>query len=525
MEKPVRGSVFNSTFEGLKSNALKLLKLYDFDHILDDLKKIKHLSPSYYWDITTLDLRGNLDYKNPMIKISVLLKDDQSFFEKFMHFKASMLAFAEHFKIPKEMYEFTFVKQTSPTNFFRVDFCIFSPFRAVNIKEHAEPLVCRLSRHQIMQIKMKLDDLEIPNFDFWNKVRVKEDIHYWVEPHIVIPDTSIDTISKVRQILTELNINPDTLFYYWDYANEDLNLVVGSFGSIGFLDKIHNKNPFVQSKEGKILAGTRAELLFGYLKKKAEEYFKYYLSEEKVFWPNPSVFFRRVIKTVLRYDIYIPNTQDISHLNFSDYILASDFGSVLKQLNTFLEELLNKKRLYQLEREIYLGRDAVYMYIARRSYLLGKREFSRGKVKYIDFPRSFICYDKERARNVKEYLNSILGENISDVIFIDTGYHASVPCHILDMYSVESEDFKKHILMLDSDKNEFTIRSKREVQYTAVESLPKAFRKARGLYHLPSGKIKTFAPPVDFDEFISFAILSFVAAHHFYKKGLLEIKN
>lgn len=187
--------------------------------------------------------------------------------------------------------------------------------------------------------------------------------------------------------------------------------------------------------------------------------------------------------------------------------------------DTFLE--LDKRETTQ---EVYLGRDAIFMYYSRRAQLLARGEKTAKRILYLNYPRSIMGGSFTTEERI-EYLQSAGIKDISKCVFIDTGYRGSIPRHIMSLFSIPEEEMRHHILMIKSSAESKTqvprrnLNGRVEDDVHVIENAPKPADTAEGLYRDKiSGKIKTYSRPFDVPQILRFEVLKYLAMRYFYMR-------
>ncbi len=192
------------------------------------------------------------------------------------------------------------------------------------------------------------------------------------------------------------------------------------------------------------------------------------------------------------------------------------------QIFTELDERLIKNPNSQ---EVYLGRDAMFMYQARKAQFIAQGLPTNNLV-YINYPTNFIGYRTSLTKTDKlTYLkdNNII--NIDNVVFIDTGVSGSIPQDIMsNLFNIKDADYINDRILLIKSK----VAGRRGKYITdnasiySTESSPKPEHTALGLYKHKSGKIKTYAMQKDVTKILQYDLLRHVIMRHFYLDGLYK---
>lgn len=218
---------------------------------------------------------------------------------------------------------------------------------------------------------------------------------------------------------------------------------------------------------------------------------------------------------------------------FSDYqkermakIIREVYGTHVPAYTDMFRDLDERKPAL----EVYLGRDGAFMYYARRAQLWGRGEKTQGRIVYLNYPRGI----KDESFSVEERRKYLKDRGITDVsnaIFIDTGYQGSIPEHILKtIFGIESpEEIDKRILLIESsysDRRQVRRTSRDNSDVSVIEGSPMLAGSARGLYeHAGNKKLTPFAHPEDPFTIFSHEAIKFLCMRHFYLQGQQEAKK
>ncbi len=180
--------------------------------------------------------------------------------------------------------------------------------------------------------------------------------------------------------------------------------------------------------------------------------------------------------------------------------------------------------------EVYLGRDGAFMYYARRAQLWARGESTKGRVVYLNYPRG-IQDESFSVEERRKYLKDRGITDVSNAIFIDTGYRGSIPEHILKVvFGIESiDEINKRILLIESTyENKRQVRRSRESgsDVGVIEGSPMLTSTARGLYkHAGNNKLTPYASPHDAVTIFLHEAIKFLCMRHFYLQGKQEAKG
>lgn len=177
--------------------------------------------------------------------------------------------------------------------------------------------------------------------------------------------------------------------------------------------------------------------------------------------------------------------------------------------------------------EVYLGRDASFLYYARRAYLWGKGEKTKDQIRYIVFPTKFTNFPTDEKT---QYLqdNKINTTDINDTVFIDTGKAGSVPENIIrSVFNIsDPKEIDSHILLMGGrESRRVKLKAASMSLVSTIESAPKTiFRPSTLLKNEASGKLVpnvTHAAP---EEILKHEAMKYLIMRHFYLQGKSERK-
>jgi hypothetical protein len=178
-------------------------------------------------------------------------------------------------------------------------------------------------------------------------------------------------------------------------------------------------------------------------------------------------------------------------------------------------------------REIFLARDASFMYYARRAQLLGRGE-SANKVVLINFSQRMLTAGFSQDE-LREYLASQGVTDVSDAVFVDTGWHGTIPAYLLtEVFEFQDEkEVNRHILLLESKNSHRQILRMKAGRITAKDiedSIPKPEDSATGLYRdEKSGKVLAYSEPSRSAlAYLQYDIFKYLCMRHFYLQGRSE---
>ncbi|MCI0597722.1 hypothetical protein L0Y34_01475 [Candidatus Parcubacteria bacterium] len=175
--------------------------------------------------------------------------------------------------------------------------------------------------------------------------------------------------------------------------------------------------------------------------------------------------------------------------------------------------------------EIYLGRDAVFMYYARRALLWGRGEKSQKKVVYLNYS-TLVKEERFTVEERRRYLRERGITDVSNAIFVDTGYVGSIPEHILkEVFDIhDREEIDKKILLISANDEKRMVRKSFRHDKTAsiapIEWGPMFTRSATGLYEdKKTGKLQPIAKPSDAGTILGHETIKYLCMRHFYLLG------
>ena len=186
--------------------------------------------------------------------------------------------------------------------------------------------------------------------------------------------------------------------------------------------------------------------------------------------------------------------------------------------------------------EVYIGRDAIFMYAARRAYLWGCGKSARN-IKYLEFPKEFTVPEGD-PQILREYLRDRGISDATNALFIDTGFYGSVPSYILRKifkFSDENE-IAKRILMIASrdskwelkgwDPNDIFSQQRNYVAHQIEKASKPTGDTIRGLYRHPhTEKLMAYALPSSEYEILAHEFIKYLCMRFFYLKGRSEQNN
>ena len=223
-----------------------------------------------------------------------------------------------------------------------------------------------------------------------------------------------------------------------------------------------------------------------------------------------------------------------------DSTMHSIYAHHIEMYTLLFQDLDNKRKHNPNQIEVYLGRDAMFMYQARKAQLIARGESTK-KIVYINYPRAIqnnlqITHAVRRkyiadrsARATNDFARDVEQGNVE---FIDTGYAGSVPEHIMrDVYEQDDDAFiDEHINLIGVAYNTYALRCTESLRYGnggtavhAIEHAPKPECPATGLYkNKRTGKIDTCALERGPIHQFKYDMLRHIIMRHFYLQGKYE---
>lgn len=224
----------------------------------------------------------------------------------------------------------------------------------------------------------------------------------------------------------------------------------------------------------------------------------------------------------------IANQEVVAQLKYAiEYYMAETYAAHITAYTGVFEDLdeLN------FNQEVFIGRDGVYMYYAREAQRLAREGQSADTLSrhviLLDYPTNFI--HTLTPNESKEYLHDHGITDVSNTVFIDTGYSGSVPEHILrHVFNVQDDaEVDKRIVLISSTLN--NNRQSKGVQRrggggaAVVEESPKPHQKSDGVYrNTKAKKLESFALPETPEALLMHDVIQFMVMRHFYQQGLYE---
>ncbi len=245
---------------------------------------------------------------------------------------------------------------------------------------------------------------------------------------------------------------------------------------------------------------------------------------------------------VQKYDLYVLNKicltlkRRIQKSNGSpeiidDFLLSDGAEPIINLIDsaylhhiphyTEMFEELDRRRVKNPElQEVYIGRDATFMYQARRAQFIARRESAKSLI-YVNYPRNFISDTHMDTETRLQYLKDQGLTDIDNAVFIDTGFQGSIPRHIIrDVFGANNIDDK--ILLIYSINEPYLGDSgqRRHESVLEIEEAPQHEETAKALYNHKSGKIKATGEPTGDTVRFKYDLLRLLIMRHFYLEGL-----
>lgn len=187
--------------------------------------------------------------------------------------------------------------------------------------------------------------------------------------------------------------------------------------------------------------------------------------------------------------------------------------------------------------EVYLGRDGIYAYVARRALDIGQRRAMSWQerkaarqagqalgrnVKYLVYPRAFRDHVATGAKEQYLRQNGVVRE--SDPIFYDTGFQGSIPEQILGILGYNHSEMDERMKLLSAPKEKRRVKGIDEAQRNTIvnkiEYNAKPEEVAVGLYKDPvTGKISPVAQPSSPEEQFMFGMVKAAISNYYYNSG------
>ena len=219
---------------------------------------------------------------------------------------------------------------------------------------------------------------------------------------------------------------------------------------------------------------------------------------------------------------------------------AEAFNQVLKVDTKYYDRLFaewDAKRIGEREfQEVFLGRDGVYAYVARRAQLYARRRrlgmsshAAGGSLMefptYLVYPRGFRDELDDVVKD--EYLHPRI-QNPDAAYYYDTGFTGTIPEDIMRVLGVSESDRDSRIRLLSASDRPRTVLGlkgdKPEIDQivNTIEYHVKDEESAEGLYRTEDGRLEPYSRPTNPDERLAFRMTQLALSRHYYTR---ELKN
>ena len=219
---------------------------------------------------------------------------------------------------------------------------------------------------------------------------------------------------------------------------------------------------------------------------------------------------------------------------------AEAFNQVLRVDTKYYDKLFaewDAKRIGEREfQEVFLGRDGVYAYVARRAQLYARRRrlgmsSSEAGGPLVEFPE-YLVYPRgfrdELDDVVKyEYLRSRI-QNPDAAHYYDTGFTGTIPEDIMRVLRVSKSDRDSRIRLLSTSSRPRTVlglkgdKPERDQIVNTIERNVKDENTAEGLYFAEDGRLESYSRPTSPGERLDFRMVQLALHRHYYTR---ELKN
>mgnify|MGYP001687794360 FL=1 len=193
------------------------------------------------------------------------------------------------------------------------------------------------------------------------------------------------------------------------------------------------------------------------------------------------------------------------------------------------------KRIGEREfQEVFLGRDGVYAYVARRAQLYARRRrlgmsSSEAGGPLVEFPE-YLVYPRgfrdELDDVVKyEYLRSRI-QNPDAAHYYDTGFTGTIPEDIMRVLRVSKSDRDSRIRLLSTSSRPRTVlglkgdKPERDQIVNTIERNVKDENTAEGLYFAEDGRLESYSRPTSPGERLDFRMVQLALHRHYYTREL-----
>ena len=219
---------------------------------------------------------------------------------------------------------------------------------------------------------------------------------------------------------------------------------------------------------------------------------------------------------------------------------AEAFNQVLKVDTKYYDRLFaewDAKRIGEREfQEVFLGRDGVYAYVARRAQLYARRRrlgmsshAAGGSLMefptYLVYPRGFRDELDDVVKD--EYLHPRI-QNPDAAYYYDTGFTGTIPEDIMRVLGVSESDRDSRIRLLSASDRPRTVlglkgdKPERDQIVNTIEYHVKDEESAEGLYRTEDGRLEPYSRPTNPDERLAFRMTQLALSRHYYTR---ELKN
>lgn len=170
--------------------------------------------------------------------------------------------------------------------------------------------------------------------------------------------------------------------------------------------------------------------------------------------------------------------------------------------------------------EVYIGRDSVYAYAARRALNIARGRKPEEGISYLVFPRIFNAGLSKEEKTT--YLKDCGINHEQDPVIFDLCYNGTVPEAILKALDFSEEEVDKRIFLLSAKKPERQFKTipntwkeiAADLQYT-----PKMEERAMGISHDPqNGKVTYIAKATTPKHQFLYLVLEFILTAHYLQK-------
>ena len=217
---------------------------------------------------------------------------------------------------------------------------------------------------------------------------------------------------------------------------------------------------------------------------------------------------------------------------------AKAFNQVLRVDTKYYDKLFaewDAKRIGEREfQEVFLGRDGVYAYVARRAQLYARRRrlgmsshAAGGSLMefptYLVYPRGFRDELDDVVKD--EYLHPRI-QNPDAAHYYDTGFTGTIPEDIMRVLGVSESDRDNQIRLLSASDRPRTVlglkgdKPERDQIVNTIEHHVKDEESAEGLYLTEDGRLEPYSRPTEPDERLAFRMTQLALSRHYYTREL-----